>query len=58
MNYDIHNCLKFDVYLDILTFAFGLNISPKCRAVATCLTSSLRIPSSKSCFGSTWNILK
>ena len=35
------------------TLAFGLNVSPVWRAVAMCFTSSLRIPSSRSCFGST-----
>jgi hypothetical protein len=29
-----------------------LNVSPLCKAVATCLTNSFRIPSSKTRFGS------
>ena len=34
------------------TLDFGLKVSPVWRAVAMCFTSSLRIPSSSSCFGS------
>jgi len=34
------------------TLAFGLNAKPLCRAVATCLTNSFRIPSSSTRFGS------
>jgi len=35
-----------------VTFDLGLKVRLRCKAVATCITSSLRMPSSSSCFGS------
>lgn len=37
-----------------LTLALGLKMRPLWRAYATLLTSSFRMPSSRSCLGSTW----
>ncbi len=36
------------------TLARGLNVIPLCKAVATCLTNSFRIPSSNTRFGSSF----
>ena len=39
------------------TLALGLKIRWWWRACATCCTSSFQIPSSRSCFGSTWKYM-